>query len=42
MVHIAIHNGSINGDKQKLEIFHTKLQNICEKYEIIKSTYSIS
>ena len=26
---------------QKLEILHSKLQNLFEKYENIKSTYSI-
>ena len=40
VVHIVIHNGGNNSD-QKLEILHSKLQNLSEKYENIKSTNSI-
>ena len=40
VVHIVINNGGNNSD-QKLEILHSKLQNLSEKYENIKSTNSI-
>ena len=37
VVHIVIHNGGNNGDIPR----SLKLQNLTEKYENIKSTYSI-
>ena len=37
VVHIVIHNGGNNGDISR----SLKLQNLIEKYENIKSTYSI-
>ena len=40
MVHIVIHNGGNNGDIHRY--LHSKLQSLSEKYENIKSTYSIS
>ena len=42
VVHIVIHNGSNNDDIQKkLEMLHSKLQNLSEKRKNVKSTYSI-
>ena len=39
VVHIVIYNGG--NITQKPEMLHSKLQNLSEKYENIKSTYSI-
>ena len=38
VVHIVIHNIGNNGDK--LEMLHSKFQNLSEKYKNIKSKYS--
>ena len=40
VVHIVIHNGGNNGDIHRSLKYC--IQNLCEKYENIKSTYSIS
>ena len=41
VVHVVIHNSGSLKHTQKLEILHSKLQNLSEKYENIKSTFSI-
>ena len=41
VVHMVIHNSGSLKHTQKLEILDSKLQNLSEKCENIKSTFSI-